>query len=96
VTSFAVTADGRRVVSASKDRTLKVWDLATSACLATHRGDAAFTIIVTTATAICAADVGGAMWFLDGPPLAQRPLASSPHAIATPISSSVAPPAPER
>ena len=27
--------DGRRVVSASKDRTLKVWDVATGECVAT-------------------------------------------------------------
>lgn len=34
----AVTPDGRRVVSASWDKTLKVWDLETYACLVTHRG----------------------------------------------------------
>ena len=30
--------DGRRVVSASKDKTLKVWDVATGECLATLQG----------------------------------------------------------
>ena len=30
--------DGRRVVSASDDKTLKVWDVATGECLATLQG----------------------------------------------------------
>ena len=30
--------DGRRVVSASKDKTLKVWDMATGECVATLKG----------------------------------------------------------
>ena len=30
--------DGRRVVSASNDNTLKVWDVATGECLATLEG----------------------------------------------------------
>ena len=30
--------DGRRVVSASKDKTLKVWDVETGKCLATLQG----------------------------------------------------------
>ena len=30
--------DGRRVVSASRDDTLKVWDVATGKCLATLQG----------------------------------------------------------
>ena len=30
--------DGRRVVSASYDKTLKVWDVATGKCLATLKG----------------------------------------------------------
>ena len=30
--------DGRRVVSGSKDNTLKVWDVATGECLATLEG----------------------------------------------------------
>ena len=30
--------DGRRVVSASEDNTLKVWDVATSKCVATLKG----------------------------------------------------------
>ena len=36
----AVTPDGRTIVSASNDRTLKVWDLATGICKATFEGHA--------------------------------------------------------
>ncbi|MFB3082536.1 MAG: WD40 repeat domain-containing protein, partial [Gammaproteobacteria bacterium] len=32
---MAITADGRRVVSASEDKTLKVWDLETGALICT-------------------------------------------------------------
>ena len=34
----AISPDGRRVVSASNDRTLKVWDVATCECVATLKG----------------------------------------------------------
>jgi WD40 repeat protein len=40
VTACAVTPDGRRVVSASRDQTLKVWDLETGRPLATLEGHA--------------------------------------------------------
>jgi WD40 repeat protein len=55
------------VVSASEDRTLKVWDLQTYACLLTHRGDAPYLAIATCATAIVAGDRAGGLWFLDWP-----------------------------
>jgi WD40 repeat protein len=67
VLGCTVTADGRRVVSASQDRTLKVWDLDTHTCLLTHRGDAAYTAVVATTTAIIAGDAAGSVWFLDWP-----------------------------
>ncbi len=35
---MAVFPDGRRVVSGSKDKTLKVWDVATGECVATLKG----------------------------------------------------------
>ncbi|MCX6583040.1 MAG: hypothetical protein NT166_22920 [Candidatus Aminicenantes bacterium] len=35
---IAITPDGKRVVSGSKDTTLKVWDLQTGRCLATFEG----------------------------------------------------------
>jgi len=64
----AVTPDGRRVVSASADRTLKVWDLASGKCLFTHRANFAYYAVAATATTIIAGDAAGAVWFLDWPP----------------------------
>jgi len=64
----AVTPDGRRVVSSSYDKTLKVWDLATYACLLTHYGDAAYTAVTADETSIVAGDLVGSIWFLDWPP----------------------------
>ena len=34
----AISPDGRRVVSGSLDKTLKVWDVATGECVATLQG----------------------------------------------------------
>ena len=68
VTACAVTPDGRHVVSASKDRTLKVWDLSTHTCRFTHRGDAAYQAVAVTATTVIAGDAAGTVWFLDMPP----------------------------
>ena len=34
--------DGRRVVSGSQDKTLKVWDVATGECLATLKGHSSY------------------------------------------------------
>jgi WD40 repeat protein len=74
VIACAVTADSGRVVSASWDRTLKVWDLETGACLLTHYGDAPYSAVATSATAIAAGDSAGALWFLDWPPAPRLPL----------------------
>ena len=38
VTSVSVTPDGRRAVSGSSDKTLRVWDLESGACLRTLEG----------------------------------------------------------
>ena len=40
--SVAVFPDGRRVVSASGDNTLKVWDVATGECVATLEGHSGY------------------------------------------------------
>jgi WD40 repeat protein len=73
VWACAVTPDGRRVVSASEDKTLKVWDLETYVCFLTHRGDAPYTAVATSATAIVAGDATGGLWILDWPPSPTRP-----------------------
>ncbi|HWO19184.1 MAG TPA: CHAT domain-containing protein [Kofleriaceae bacterium] len=65
VNTCGLTADGRGVVSASSDRTLKIWDLETYACLTTHRGDANYTAVAATETAIVAGDSAGFVWILD-------------------------------
>jgi hypothetical protein len=67
MTACAVTPDGRYVVSASEDHTLKVWDLATCTCRLTHRGDTAYLAVAVTATTIIAGDAAGGVWFLDWP-----------------------------
>ncbi len=78
--SCAVTPDGRRVVSASWEETLKVWDLTTYKCLLTHRGDTSFTAVAATATTICAGDAAGTFWLLDWPPsLMPSPPVLEPH-----------------
>jgi WD40 repeat protein len=81
VTACVVTPDGRRVVSASADQTLKVWDLETGACLLTHRANAAFSAVTTTATTIITGDATGAVWFLSWPPTGERRTASSPEVV---------------
>ena len=73
VRACAVTPDGQHVVSASVDKTLKVWDLATHTCRSTHRGDAAYLAVAVSAAAVIAGDISGAVWFLDmSPSMASR------------------------
>ncbi|HSR99034.1 MAG TPA: hypothetical protein VLM79_18390, partial [Kofleriaceae bacterium] len=60
-----VTPDGRRAVSASRDRTIRVWDLATQACLSTFCGSADFRAVAVTNAMICAGDAAGTLWFLE-------------------------------
>ena len=73
MTACAVTPDGRHVVPASDDHTLKVWDLATYLCRITHCGDAAYLAVAVSATAVTAGDTSGAVWFLDAPPSMTSP-----------------------
>jgi len=61
----AVSGDGRRAVSASFDRTLKVWDLKTGAVVASFTCDApARCCAFAGAHRIVAGDEGGRVYFL--------------------------------
>jgi WD40 repeat protein len=55
------------VVSASENGTVQVWDLATGACVLTHRAGVAYSAVAVTPTAIVAGDATGAVWVLDWP-----------------------------
>jgi len=68
VLACAVTPNSRYVVSASADKTLKIWDLDSHACILTHCASTGFTAVTATATGIIAGDINGAIWFLDWPP----------------------------
>jgi WD40 repeat protein len=67
MTACAVTPDGRHVVSASEDKTLKVWELVTGTCLLTHRANAAYCAVAVTTTVIVPGDATGSVWLLDFP-----------------------------
>jgi WD40 repeat protein len=60
----AVTADGRRAVSASSDKTLKVWDLDSGRPVAAFHGDQYFFCCVATQRSVVGGDVGGQVHFL--------------------------------
>ncbi len=90
VTACTVAPDGRYVVSASWDQTLKVWDLASYTCRFTHRGDTPYLAVAITATTVIAGDAAGVVWFLDLP----RSLASSidaPFAPGQPMTHATSP-----
>jgi WD40 repeat protein len=59
------SSDGTRVLSASEDQTLRLWDVATARCLYCIRGAARFTGVAVTARQIAAGDALGNGWMLD-------------------------------
>ena len=73
LTACAVTPDGQRAISASSDKTLRVWDLASRTCLFTHRGNAVYFALAATAHVIVAGDAAGSVWVLDWPPSSALP-----------------------
>jgi WD40 repeat protein len=66
LTAVAVSPDGQRAVSASHDQTLKVWDLASGAFLATFTFDSAAHCCAYSDALklIVAGDAGGHLHFL--------------------------------
>ena len=61
---MAVTADGRRALSASDDKTLKMWDLETGLVLAAFTCDAAVRCVSIGMRMIAAGDDLGRVHFL--------------------------------
>ena len=60
VRAVAVTPDGRHAVSASDDRTVKLWDLASSEILATLVGDHIISCVTTVSNRLFViGDTGG-------------------------------------
>ncbi|WP_437628050.1 TIR domain-containing protein [Sorangium sp. So ce1151] len=72
VTACAISPDGQRIVSASNDRTLKVWDASTGKCLDTVRGGSPFISVAVSQQLLCAGDANGNIWHLYF-------MASTPH-----------------
>ncbi len=63
---MAITADGRRVVSASYDNTLKVWDLETGALICTFicEGIVLCAAVAPDGRTFITGDAGGRVYFL--------------------------------
>ncbi len=66
VDAVAITADGRRVVSGSWDKTLKVWDLETGALICTFNceGCVDCAAVAPDGRTFVAGDAGGRVYFL--------------------------------
>jgi len=61
----AVTPDGRQAVSASQDRTLKVWDIGSGKLVATFSGEGAlYACAVAPDGTIVAGEISGRVHFL--------------------------------
>ncbi|WP_155898225.1 WD40 repeat domain-containing protein [Allocoleopsis franciscana] len=66
VLAVAVTADGKRAISVSRDRTLKVWDLTSGNIVSSFKGDNIFSACAVAAdgVTIVAGDSLGCLHFL--------------------------------
>ncbi|HZF47283.1 MAG TPA: TIR domain-containing protein [Polyangiaceae bacterium] len=72
-----VSPDGRRIVSASEDNTLKVWDVATGACEVTIHGVAPFRCVAVTPDLLCAGNYTGDLWVLETTSRPERPTSTT-------------------
>jgi len=76
VLACAVTPDGRHIVSASDDKTLRVWNFDTGECIYMVFGREAFTCVDVSSPALAAGDARGNVWIFEvdpsivGPPVA--------------------------
>jgi len=59
-----VSMDGKRVISVSEDRTLRVFNLETSQCLGTLLGTSWFRCVAAVEDRICAGDEDGNVWMI--------------------------------
>ncbi len=66
MTAVAITPDGQRAVSASDDKTLKVWDLETGALICTFNceGSLICAAVAPDGHTFVAGDIGGRVYFL--------------------------------
>ncbi|MDT9326308.1 MAG: WD40 repeat domain-containing protein, partial [Limnospira sp. PMC 1286.21] len=66
VNAVAIAPDGKRAVSASDDKTLKLWDLETGEVLATFTGEGAMEscAIAPDGVTVVAGDGSGRVYFL--------------------------------
>ncbi|KAB8321308.1 hypothetical protein SD81_005245, partial [Tolypothrix campylonemoides VB511288] len=66
VTALALTADGKRVISASNDNTLKVWNLETGEIIVSFAGEHPFSCctVALDKRTIVAGDASGRVHFL--------------------------------
>ncbi|MEP6524102.1 hypothetical protein NDA07_20355 [Microcoleus vaginatus DQ-U2] len=66
VNAVAVTADGKRAISGSDDKTIKVWDLTTGNVIASFTGESSIACcaIAPDGVTIVAGDESGRVYFL--------------------------------
>lgn len=66
VNGVTVTTDGKRVISASRDETLKVWDISSGNIIASFTGESPISCftIASDGVTIVAGDESGRVYFL--------------------------------
>jgi hypothetical protein len=64
VIACAISPDGQRIVSASRDMTLKIWKTSTGECLDMVHGTSPFVSVAVSHQNLCAGDASGNLWHL--------------------------------